>query len=77
MIRSACLHGFATMQHIGLLSIMYLVTGYEHLKLKIERDDGNQHYFDDIVFRLLYVIILTIKIDYRIFYRLFELNKTK
>ena len=52
MIRSACLHGFATMQHIGLLSIMYLVTGYEHLKLKIERDDENQHYFDDVIFRL-------------------------
>ena len=61
MIRSACLHGFATMQHIGLLSIMYLVTGYEHLKLKIERDDENQHYFDDVIFRLFYLIMLTNK----------------
>ena len=70
MIRSACLHGFATMQHIGLLSIMYLVTGYEHLKLKIERDDENQHYFDDVIFRLFYLITLINKLFFSIRYKI-------
>ena len=75
MIRSACLHGFATMQHIGLLSIMYLVTGYEHLKLKIERDDENQHYFDDVIWRLFLSNYINKKTNFCLFNRKFEINK--